>query len=540
MNRRIASIDLRRGTVKIAAMRGLGFAVFGLAGCAPGVPTGPCGAAETAALTIEGQSVSCEAVTRAFFERGYDAFETAFVEATLVERRAAALGIVVTEGEVARAVETALERTLSTRYSGRKADFEAELATSGMSEASWRRARALAVRTDLLAEAILKRTPDEAQLDAAFERSYGRDAVALRVRHLLVSTEAERERAYDESKWRAERTALRDAARQEVAAWTAALGKSAVDPPWTQWRSDHPAAAQDGRLDARAVNALPPATRAQLEAAAPRGHVGTVEEDERFTVYVVEGRWAGAHLQGAHLQFSTLALAEEALRRLKSGVPFAQVAVESSEDTSTKERGGELGAFEIGRFGANAARVLFTLPLERISGVVRGSAGFHVFYLRGREPDPALDGLEVRAFSRSWSYPAERTRRLVGADAGAKARADNFAKRVRDGQSLSALAQQDSDDPSTRARGGLIEGELREALGDAYPEVAHEMRPGEVRVVQSKQGWHVVAVESREKVTRAEVEPALRASLATRPVTGGEVKRYLESLRAQAKVQRHF
>jgi hypothetical protein len=97
MNRRIASIDLRRGTVKIAAMRGLGFAVFGLAGCAPGVPTGPCGAAETAALTIEGQSVSCEAVTRAFFERGYDAFETAFVEATLVERRAAALGIVVTE-----------------------------------------------------------------------------------------------------------------------------------------------------------------------------------------------------------------------------------------------------------------------------------------------------------------------------------------------------------------------------------------------------------------------------------------------------------
>jgi parvulin-like peptidyl-prolyl isomerase len=128
----------------------------------------------------------------------------------------------------------------------------------------------------------------------------------------------------------------------------------------------------------------------------------------------------------------------------------------------------------------------------------------------------------------------------VGADAGAKARADNFAKRVRDGQSLSALAQQDSDDPTTRARGGLIEGELREALGDAYPEVAHEMRPGEVRVVQSKQGWHVVAVESREKVTRAEVEPALRASLATRPVTGGEVKRYLESLRAQAKVQRHF
>ncbi len=504
------------------------------------MPAGPCGEAETAALTIDGQSVSCQAVTRALFERGYEAFEPAFVEATLVERRAAALGIVVTEDEVARAVEDALERTLSTRYGGRKADFRAELATNGMSEASWRRARAQAVRTDLLAEAILKLSPDEAQLDAAFERSYGREAVALSVRHLLVSTEAERQRAYDESKWRAERTALRDAALEEVTAWAAQLGEPAPLPPWKGWGSDHPAAAQGGRLDARGINALPPATRAQLNAEAPLGNVGPVEEDERFTVYVVEGRWAGAHLQGAHLQFSTAPLAEEALRALKSGVPFANVAVERSEDASTRDRGGELGAFDIGRFGADAARVLFTLPLERLSGVVRGSEGFHIFYLRGREPDPALDGLEVRAFSRSWSYLAERSRRLLGVDAGVKAKAHFWAKTVRDGGALSALAQRESDDPATRASGGLIEGELREALGEAYPEVAKEIQPGEVRVVQSQRGWHVVALESRQKVTRAEVEPALRATLATRPVSGGEVKRFLEALRAKATIQRHF
>jgi hypothetical protein len=339
---------------------------------------------------------------------------------------------------------------------------------------------------------------------------------------------------------RAERSALRDNAFQEVAAWAALLGKPAPIPPWSGWASDHPAAAQGGRLDARAIDALPPATRARLEAAAPVGIVGPIEEDERVTVYVVEGRWAGAHLQGAHLQLSTLVLAEEALRALKSGVPFAQVAAERSEDTSTRDRGGELGAFDIGRFGANAARALFTLPLERVSGVIRGSEGFHVFYLRSREPDPTLDGLEVRAFSRSWSDLAERSRRLTGVDGATKAKADAWAERVRAGLALSALAQRESDDTATRASGGLIEGDVRDALAEAYPEVAQKMRPGEVRVVQSQRGWHVVVLESRQEVTRAEVEPALRASLASRIVSGGEVKRFLETLRSKATIQRHF
>ena len=80
---------------------------------------------------------------------------------------------------------------------------------------------------------------------------------------------------------------------------------------------------------------------------------------------------------------ATGTVAEEILKRLKAGEDFGKVAREVSIGPEAA-RGGDLGFFERGMMPEAIDRMVFSLPVGKMSGVVQSPYGFHIFKVLGQ------------------------------------------------------------------------------------------------------------------------------------------------------------
>lgn len=75
---------------------------------------------------------------------------------------------------------------------------------------------------------------------------------------------------------------------------------------------------------------------------------------------------------------------DEILSRARAGEDFATLAKENSEDTSTKDNGGELQPFSHGEMLPEFDAAAFSLTNNQISDVVTTKYGFHIIQLLGK------------------------------------------------------------------------------------------------------------------------------------------------------------
>ncbi len=99
---------------------------------------------------------------------------------------------------------------------------------------------------------------------------------------------------------------------------------------------------------------------------------------------------------GEEVRAAKRQVAEKVLARLKAGEDFAKLAAEFSED-GTKDRGGDLGAFERGQMVAPFEEAVFSMRKGELRGPVETPFGYHLIRLDQIVPEKkqALD--EVRA-----------------------------------------------------------------------------------------------------------------------------------------------
>ena len=226
------------------------------------------------------------------------------------------------------------------------------------------------------------------------------------------------------------------------------------------------------------------------------------------------------------------ARAEEAVKRLKDGAEFAQVAATYS-DAPDSLQGGVLGWRSQQRLPELYVETLAPLKPGDISGVFRSPAGFHVLKLlelRGAGAPLLVEQAHVR-------HILVRTNELVSEDE-AKRKLLSLRERIVNGVNFAELARLNSDDGSA-SRGG--------DLGWVYPgdtvtefeRAFTELKPMDVsQPVKTPFGWHLIQVLERRTADMSSERKRLEARKALLDRKGDEAyQEWLRQLRDRAYVE---
>jgi peptidyl-prolyl cis-trans isomerase SurA len=185
--------------------------------------------------------------------------------------------------------------------------------------------------------------------------------------------------------------------------------------------------------------------------------------------------------------------AEEALRSIKSGADFAQVAAAYSDATDALQ-GGNLGWRSGARLPTVFADTVRDQKAGAVSGVLRSAAGFHIVKLlekRSRDDATLVDQTHAR-------HILVRVNELTS-EAEAKSKIERMKDRLDSGANFADLANINSEDASA-AKGGDL-GWL--SPGDTvteFDEAMKKLQPNQVSPpVRTSFGWHLIEVLERRK-----------------------------------------
>ena len=110
-------------------------------------------------------------------------------------------------------------------------------------------------------------------------------------------------------------------------------------------------------------------------------------------------------------------------------------------------------------------------------------------------------------------------------DAAAHAKAEDVAKQLQSGGSWTDLAKKYSDDPGSKDSGGELGFSQRGRMVPEFDSAIFSQNPGDIKIVKSQFGYHVVQVEERQTAhaqSLAEVQDSIKATLSRQSVSQSE------------------
>ncbi|HET7832193.1 MAG TPA: peptidylprolyl isomerase [Gallionella sp.] len=182
--------------------------------------------------------------------------------------------------------------------------------------------------------------------------------------------------------------------------------------------------------------------------------------------------------------------AEKALEQLKGGTDFAQVAAGAS-DAKDALKGGDLGwRTEEGVPPLFLAEVQKLQP-GQVSGVLRSPSGFHIIKLiEKRSGNAAVVITQTHA-----RHILIKTSEIVSA-AEAQQRIMEIKQRIDSGADFAEQAKRYSQDGSAQ-QGGDLDWLSPGQTVPEFEEAMNKLQPGQIGMVQTQFGWHLVQVLER-------------------------------------------
>lgn len=122
--------------------------------------------------------------------------------------------------------------------------------------------------------------------------------------------------------------------------------------------------------------------------------------------------------------------ADELFNRVKNGEDIQALAVEFSEDPSSKQNRGDLGWFKKGAMVKEFEEAAFNANINDVVGPVKTQFGFHIIKVQGKEKKQ----FKVAQINKTVT-PSSRTKQLV------KKKAEDFYSELKKGQIMDSLAK---------------------------------------------------------------------------------------------------
>src|SRR4051812_43980693 len=243
---------------------------------------------------------------------------------------------------------------------------------------------------------------------------------------------------------------------------------------------------------------------------------------------------------------------DAALKDVKSGKDFAEVAKAQSEDQATKASGGDLGFVAKGQspYGKTLEEEAQKLKPGQVSEVFKDRSGFHILKAEEERPARAQPLDEVRK---------QIAKELVQADkakAAAKQKAEETLTALRSGKELKDLFPAKKTDPgqfdfSSFTTPQTAETETFHPMGGYVPGIGQATKLSAAvfalndagampaQPVEEGDTWYVFKVKSRERADLAKLDAGEKKSGQERLISqkqGELYQKWIEQLRKKSKI----
>ncbi len=195
-------------------------------------------------------------------------------------------------------------------------------------------------------------------------------------------------------------------------------------------------------------------------------------------------------------------------------------------------------------FNKNKARYATAVPEERKITYFAFTPG----EIPGGVPQPTQQDIKAyfAAHQSEYETPEQARSRhiLIKVDAGAdaktdaaaKAKAEGILKQLQGGANFADLAKKNSDDPGSKDSGGELPFAQHGTMVPEFDKAIFSQKIGEIQIVKSQFGYHIVQVEER-KAARSqdlnEVLPTIQATLIRQKAAAAE-ENYAHTLTSEA------
>ena len=195
---------------------------------------------------------------------------------------------------------------------------------------------------------------------------------------------------------------------------------------------------------------------------------------------------------------------DEILKRLKDGEDFGLVAKEMSDDVGTKNNGGDLYYFTGGMTVRQFEDAVYSLNVGEYTRIpVRSIFGLHIIKLTDKKK--RNDGIRASHILIQ-DIRDSQTGNIVDSVTSYN-QIKEIAERIKNGEDFAQLADEYSQDPGSKTKGGDLGFFDRRRMTQPFDSAAFSLQIGEVSgIVRTQFGWHLIKLTDIKEFQPYEIQ----------------------------------